>query len=186
MQVLAIVLLCVLSAVVYGVLHDQVTARVCIEYFTVGHPPLFATASPTLLGLGWGVVATWWVGLLLGVPLALFARVGSRPRRPAASLLRPIGMLMVVMAVCALLAGIAGFVAAQLGAVWLVEPLASRVPQDRHAAFIADLWAHATSYAVAFMGGLVIMAHTWWSRGRPQAGALLVNAPAGARLSKDR
>lgn len=64
----------------YGVLHDLVTAHVCVEYFTVGHPQLFEfeTDSPTLLALGWGVVATWWVGAGLGVPLALVARVGSR------------------------------------------------------------------------------------------------------------
>ena len=77
MEGVAIVLLAIVSAVVYGVVHDQVTARVCIEYFTIGHPPIFPTESPTLLGLGWGVVATWWAGLLLGVPLALAARPGD-------------------------------------------------------------------------------------------------------------
>jgi hypothetical protein len=33
--------------VVYGIVHDQVTARVCVEYFTVGHPPVFQTNSDT-------------------------------------------------------------------------------------------------------------------------------------------
>jgi hypothetical protein len=28
---------------------------------------LFATESPPLLDLGWGIIATWWVGLLLSV-----------------------------------------------------------------------------------------------------------------------
>ena len=54
-----IVVLGVVAAVCYGVLHDQVTARVCVEYFTIGHPPLFNTDSPTLLAFGWGVVGTW-------------------------------------------------------------------------------------------------------------------------------
>jgi len=61
-----IILLCLAAALVYRILHDQITARVCVEYFTVFHPPIFATHSPTLLALGWGVIATWWVGLLLG------------------------------------------------------------------------------------------------------------------------
>jgi hypothetical protein len=56
---IAIVVLCIASAVIYGILHDQVTARFCVEYFTVGHPPVFDTTSPTLLGVGWGVIATW-------------------------------------------------------------------------------------------------------------------------------
>jgi hypothetical protein len=63
MSSLRIILLCILAAVVYGILHDQVTARVCVEYFTVGHPPIFHTESPTLLAIVWGFVATWWVGL---------------------------------------------------------------------------------------------------------------------------
>ena len=66
MQSLVIVLMCVIAAVSYGIAHDQVTARVCVEYFTVGHPTMFDTDDPTRLGLGWGIIATWWVGLLLG------------------------------------------------------------------------------------------------------------------------
>ena len=64
MHAVAIVVLCIGSAVIYGILHDQITARICVEYFTIGHPPIFPTESPTLLGIGWGILATWWVGLL--------------------------------------------------------------------------------------------------------------------------
>src|SRR6266850_885955 len=109
MQSVAIVALCVASAVVYGVLHDQVTARVCVEYFTVGHPPVFHTDNPTLLGIGWGIIASWWVGLLLGVPLAIAARAGIRPQRTARSLVCPIVILMGANAVGALIAGVAGW-----------------------------------------------------------------------------
>ncbi len=58
MEELKIIILCLGAAVGYGIAHDQVTARVCVEYFTVGHPPVFQTDSPMLLGLGWGVLAT--------------------------------------------------------------------------------------------------------------------------------
>src|SRR5438046_4370100 len=100
MQSIGIVLMCIVTAVAYGIAHDQVTARVCVEYFTVGHPPIFRTEDPTLLGLGWGVIATWWVGVLLGVPLAIFARAGTRPKRSARSLVRPLAWLLVVKAGC--------------------------------------------------------------------------------------
>ena len=53
MHALTIVVLCIGMAITYGILHDQVTARVCVEYFTIGHEPIFGTDSPTLLGLGW-------------------------------------------------------------------------------------------------------------------------------------
>jgi hypothetical protein len=172
MTAVRIVLLCVLAAVVYGVLHDQVTARVCVEYFTVGHPPVFPTADPTLLGLGWGVLATWWVGLLLGVPLAVAARVGSRPRRSAGSLVRPIARLLAVTAAVAAAAGLAGWLLGRGGAVFLVGWVAREVPADRHPAFLADLWAHTASYAVGGVGGLVVIVRVWRSRaalasGRP-------------------
>ena len=166
MQAIAIVGMCVLAAITYGILHDQVTARVCVEYFTIGHPPVFNTDSPTLLALGWGVLATWWVGLLLGVPLALAARFGTRPKRDVRSLVRPVAVLMGLSAVCALIAGLAGYLAARQGEVFLLEPLASEVPRDKHPAFIADLWTHIASYGVGLAGGVVVIVQTWRSRRR--------------------
>src|SRR5215468_9910325 len=112
---LKIILLCISAAVGYGVLHDQVTARICLEYFTVFHPPMFATQSATLQALGWGVIATWWVGLFLGLLLMLAARAGPRPKLTAGSLINPIGRLLIVMACCALIAGGLGFFLATYG-----------------------------------------------------------------------
>ncbi len=169
MQGLVIVLMCILAAVAYGVAHDQVTARVCVEYFTVGHPPVFGTDDPTLLGLGWGVLATWWVGLLLGVPLATVARAGSRPKRSAGSLVRPLAWLLAVTAACALAAGVVGWLLARNGAVALVGPVARELPAERHVPFLADLWAHSASYLVGLVGGIVLMARVWRWRGRAAA-----------------
>lgn len=164
MEALRIIGLCVLASVVYGIAHDQVTARVCVEYFTIGHPRVFDTESPTLLALGWGVIASWWVGLLLGAPLAFAAIRGPRPRRSARSLVRPVSKLLVCMAGTALVAGVIGFALANAGLVFLVEPLASRVPGDRHVVFIADLWAHWASYLTGFVGGIVLINRVWRSR----------------------
>jgi hypothetical protein len=167
MQFLATIALCVLSACVYGIVHDQITARICVEYFTIGHPPVFDTDDPTLLGIGWGIFATWWVGALLGVPLALAARVGRRAKRSAASLVRPIALLFAVSATAALLAGITGWLLARNGAVFLVGPIARELPPDRHVPFLVDLWAHSASYLVGFVGGIVVIIRVWLSR-RPR------------------
>jgi hypothetical protein len=167
MQALAIIVLCTCTAIVYGILQDQVTARVCVEYFTIGHPRIFATESPTLLAVGWGVVATWWVGLLLGVGLALAARTGEWPKRDVRSLVKPLAILMGITAAFALLAGVVGYLLADAGAVILLEPLASRVPAEKHVAFLTDLWAHLASYLVGGVGGIVVIVRVWRSRGRP-------------------
>lgn len=166
LQFVAIVMTCVLAAVSYGVLHDQVTARICLEYFTIGHPPVFdhPVTSPTVIGVVWGVIATWWVGLGLGVPLAIAARAGRRPPRDVRSLLAPVGVLMAVTACLAAVAGVVGYVAAQAGWVVLTEPLASRVPAEKHVGFLTDLWAHSASYLFGAAGGLVLIVHTWRSR----------------------
>ncbi len=156
MEFLKIILLSIAAAVFYGILHDQVTVRVCVEYFTIGHPPIFHTESPTLLALGWGVVATWWVGLFLGIPAALVSQLGSWPKYDARQLLRPIVTLLVVMGCSSLLAGIAGYLAAKSRVVELLEPLASQIPESRRVLFIADLWAHLAAYGVGFFGGIVL------------------------------
>jgi hypothetical protein len=153
---LKIIVLCIVAAIVYGILHDQVTARVCVEYFTIGHPPIFHTEDPTLLAFGWGVIATWWMGLILSIPAILTARVGSWPKFDAADLVRPVCFLLIVMACCSLLAGIAGYLTASAGGVQLIGSLAYRVPAAKHVAFLADLWAHLTAYGVGFFGGIAL------------------------------
>jgi hypothetical protein len=183
-EALRIIALCVGAAVVHGIAHDLVTAHVCVEYFTLGHPPVFATGSPVLLALGWGVLATWWVGLLLGGLLAFAALRGPQPRRTARSLVRPVGVLLAAMAAVAAMAGVLGFLLASKGLVVLVEPLASRVPPPRHAAFLADLWAHSASYLAGCIGGLVLTARVWRARQRlpaPEAADAMAAAAAAPR-----
>ena len=83
MEFIKIVLTCIAASIVYGIVHDQFTARICVEYFTVFHPPVFATDSSTLLGIGWGIIATWWAGAIIGLLLAIAAREGSRVKLTA-------------------------------------------------------------------------------------------------------
>jgi len=152
MESLKIVGLCVLAAVVYGILHDQITARICVEYFTVFHPPILGgTQSPAVLALGWGVIATWWVGVLLGVSLALVARAGSWPRLTACDLAPMIRTLLIVMAVCALVAGVVGYFRGIMP-----SSMTTLLPPDLYRRFLADWWAHNASYGSGFLGGVVL------------------------------
>lgn len=165
MEYVKIVLLCVIASIIYGIVHDMFTAHICVEYFTIFHPPIFGgTQSPVLLALGWGVIATWWMGVLLGIPLAVFAQIGPNPKRDARSLIRPLTILLVVMAVCAITSGIIGYNAAKSGDFVVWKDMASKIPPEKHVVFLADLAAHNASYAVGTIGGIVLMIIIWISR----------------------
>ena len=167
MQFLAIIIVSVVAAVVYGVIHDQLTIRVCLEYFTVAHPLIFQTSSPTLLALGWGVIATWWVGLLLGIPLAVVARIGTtRPPVSVRALIAPISILLVVMSLCALIAGFLGYSAGLRDDVQIPAWLTERLPAVMNARFIAASWAHLASYLSGIVGGVVLIVVTRVRRAR--------------------
>ena len=167
---LKIVTFATLAAISYGILHDQVTAHVCVEYFTIAHPPIFPTTSPFLLAIGWGIIATWWVGLPLGIGLALAAKVGRTRRLTLAELRRPIIKLMLFSACCALLAGATGAALEARngnGPGFWVEV----IPREKWVAFSFDMWAHGTSYAAGLAGGLFLIGHTVWRRWRPKVDA---------------
>jgi hypothetical protein len=159
---LKIIGLSILAGAIYGIIHDQITARVCLEYFTVFHPDVFHTQSPTLLALGWGVLATWWVSLFLGLLLAIAAQAGSRAKVSAGELLPKLVKLLATMAICALAAGIAGYFLQGFG----MEYYATNIPKQIRHAFYADLWAHNMSYLSGFVGGITLSILVWRSRGR--------------------
>ena len=156
--------MCIAAAVVYGIVHDQFTARICIEYFTVFHPPIFPTQSPTLLALGWGVIATWWVGAFLGVMLAAAARGGSRRRINAVELLHPVIILLAIMGALAAIAGATGYVLSERGAITAPQWVMDQLPRQKEARFMADWWAHGASYLCGFLGGLGLCVLTFRKR----------------------
>ncbi len=170
MEFLKIWLLCIVAAVIYGILHDQITARVCVEYFSVAHPMILPLTSPTLLGLEWGILATWWVGCGLGILLAASARLGSLPSLSARELSHPIRLLLVSMACGALVAGVAGFFLTNTGVISLQGPLAEAIPAWKHSRFMADAWAHLASYFIGGCGGLVLCVRTYARRQRLHQG----------------
>jgi hypothetical protein len=159
-------------AVVYGLIHDQITVRLCVEYFSLAHSPLFPVSSPTLLGLCWGIAATLGVGLILGYLLAQASQSdGVRPMT-IRSLVGPLLVVIVVTAAGAIVAGCLGLSLSRRGVVSLpnllpnawVETL-SRAQQDR---FMAVWFAHAASYLFGVVGAAVLILRIWLKRGRPR------------------
>jgi hypothetical protein len=162
-----IVLLSTVAAVAYGIVHDQITARLCVEYFTIAHPPLFHTTSPTILGLCWGTAATFGVGLLLGVVLALVSQSEGLPPVPTPHLFKSILGLLAVTAVSASLAGVVGFELSRRSIICVPAALADLVPSGQHHRFMAVWFVHGASYLVGVTGGSLVILRIWWQRGRP-------------------
>jgi hypothetical protein len=161
-----IVGLCVLASIVFGVAFDLLSCRACVEYFTIAHPPVFRTADPILLGLAWGVYATWWMGAIFGVLLAAACTAGPRPPIAAGGLVRPLVYGLGGIYVSAVLVWIAVH---SLGG-WAIRHHGSNRPDpelDRR--MMASALAHGFAYNAAGILGIVLAVLCWRRRRRSAA-----------------
>ncbi len=153
------------AACIYGIVNDQVSARVCPEYFSKGFHrknvidkfpdgwlknTLLTTNSPTKLGLLWGVIGTWWMGAGLSVPVMASARIGSWPKMSMKELIKPTGIALGVMGLCSLIEGLRGYRLAASGLInrsSFAAYVTAGVPNDSMNVFLADVYAHNAAYA---------------------------------------
>lgn len=144
-----------LIAGIYGIVHDQLTYSISHEYYTkfkfyqfgfanTGNEAIFI--NPRLYVAGVGFLATWWMGIPVGLILALTGLRVKEPQRMFIITLKAI----VITTIVAFLTGIIGlingnYVLANEGAGWwLPENLINKK------AFIAVGSMHNFSY----LGGL--------------------------------
>lgn len=169
MESLKIIALCTLVAVAYGIVHDQITARICIEYFTVAHPPLVNSRNPTVVALAWGVVATWWVGAGAGIALALASRVGPLPKLTARDQVKPLLVSVLATAAFATIIGLLGYALSASGAFRIGYPIMDRIPRDHHVGFYTAGFIHNGSYLGAFIASVVVFVITLRRRAKRTA-----------------
>jgi hypothetical protein len=160
METVRIIAGCTVAAMLYGIAHDQITARVCPEYFTVFHPPIFRTQSPTLLGIGWGILASWPVGVGFGILFAIGARSGRRPKLALSQLTSLVLRLLAIMALSAVTLGTLGYFFGHMPVresflARMTPSIRAAIPVDSERRFVADWWAHIASYASGLLGGLI-------------------------------
>lgn len=157
MESLKILGLCIGAAIAYGIAHDLVTANLSVEYFSIAHPPLFGAHTPVQYAIAWGVAATWWVGLMLGVPATAVSRWGRRPKLSSRDLTIPVAILLGVMACLAGLAGLYAYIQFGAGRIEIPAAYAGQIPEEHHRGFAVAMWMHLTSYIAGFLGGLVVI-----------------------------
>ena len=156
MEYLKIILASILLSITYGITHDLITTQISIEYFTIGHPIIIDTNSPILLALVWGTIATWWVGLIIGILISFSSRLGSKPKLNFKDVFKPILKLITVMFAGALLGGLIGYITSINQIFTLVPRLAKQIDPSKHHLFLTAGWAHTSSYIIGFVGGITL------------------------------
>jgi hypothetical protein len=81
---IVIIIISVLFASTYGALHDQVTYSISSEYFTIFKFDQFGFTdwgnnNPRATTALIGILATWWVGLFIGIIQGLVALIHKTP-----------------------------------------------------------------------------------------------------------
>jgi len=165
----------ILCTIGYGVLHDQITARLCLEYFTVAHPKIEGLSDASTIALFWGVAATWLFGAFFGTLLAIAANIGKRPAYPFFLLIRSILVLFLTMSLCALVSGVIGYVLTAHRVIAPPSELLNLIAEPKHAMFMADAFAHEASYIVGIVGSLVVVETTWHMREKMHSSVLEAN-----------
>ncbi len=64
-------LLVFFGVIIFSILHDLITANICLEYFTKAHVKVISSENPFILALFWGVFASWWLALPIAFSIAM-------------------------------------------------------------------------------------------------------------------
>ena len=151
-----IIVISILLAIVYGIIHDLITTQICIEYFTITHPKIIKSQNPVILAFLWGTIATWWVGLIFGF-LIVFANSFGKSRSLQLKELTPLLLkFFLILFGFALLAGIIGYFLTELKVIHLVDRLKSQLENVDDSRFLSVAWAHGASYLVGSIGIIIL------------------------------
>lgn len=150
-EIVKIVLGSVIIAILYGIVHDMVTAHTEISYFTLFHVKVVESQSPVILALVWGVIATWWVGGIAGLLVAASAQMGSKPKFSAR---RALGYVVrgAIFTLVVAMGSLAYFLGSSEGRVLEFQP----DPSDLSGRFYAVFMTHNISYWLSAIVTIVV------------------------------
>ena len=109
-----LIFLSTIVAGIYGIIHDQFTFTISSEYFTVYKFDQFnftdwGNNSPRLTTALIGFLATWWVGLIIGIFQATVGLIHKSSRLMFKMVLNAIGITLVTAVLFALVGGVVGY-----------------------------------------------------------------------------
>ena len=149
-------------SIAYGIVHDMVTAHVCVEYFTVFHPHLVNSNSPIVMALLWGVLATFWFGAGAGALLGIAALQDGCPRSHPRSSCAGAQIALVVVFCLAM--------SALVGVYEFAQTAPDKTPDwDYRSRLISVGVTHAFSYAASTVAAFVVAVRIMWRRIRTRS-----------------
>ncbi len=188
-EVSTIIIGSILAAITYGIINDQITARICLEYFSKGfhkdmmmswRDPIFKklrnilmnSSSPTTYAFIWGTIATWWVGAIGGIPLAIIARLGSPwvPGVDSKELVKPLKIALPSIAAGTFLTGLYTYLKYKNNTSLINNyrnmyyMAMSGVSESNLLGFIVDSNIHFAAYAGGGLAGLALIGYTAYKR----------------------
>lgn len=145
--------LAALAAAVFGALHNQLSYTVGPTYFTALKFDQFGIAPDTAPRLGAaqvGVMASWWMGLLVALPAFLYGFVAvPRTETYLAAGIGAIGLVLVLVTLAALL-GLVGGIASE--ATGILDGYLTLPDGPSRADFLRAGFMHDASYAAGALG----------------------------------
>jgi hypothetical protein len=162
---LLIVGVAIVIAAIYGVGHDQVTYSISPEYYTKYKFIQFNLADsgaaqhmtqPRSAVVMVGVKATWWLGLIIGAVLGLFALIFRNADYMFQSAMQALGLALLIAILSASIGWLyARNILVKQGVAWWIPPNVTDKP-----AFITAGTIHNASYlgaAVGLLAGIVFL-----------------------------
>ena len=146
----------------FGAFRDGLLRLYVPEYFSGAVDKVAPLESVLLAGaVTWGTF-----GLILGTALACAARLGTRPKRNARDLLKPVLVLLALIAGFSLLAGIFGAIATNFGLIVLSPEARDQFPVRMWSGLQFCWFAQTMGNYVGFVAGGMQIAWVWVSRKR--------------------
>jgi hypothetical protein len=159
-EALKIAWLCILSAILFGVVLDLVTAFICVEYFTAYRPHRFGSDSPFAQGMAWGVFDFWWRGVALACVVPLLSRWTTLPKLSWQNLLWPLVAVGTAAYIAAFVSGVTAFYVIRDTPLKLLRNaprvIDAHLSASQERAFTADLYAHLASNWALIMCSILL------------------------------
>lgn len=161
-----LVALAALSAAIFGALHNQLSYSVGPDYFESVKFPQFGipdTTSPRFGAAQVGILASWWMGALVGLPAFLYGLFTvPKTRSYLAAGIGGIGLVL-VLATFGALAGLVGGIAAE--ATGVLDGFLTLPQGIDRADFLRAGFMHDASYVAGGLGAIL----AFWPMRRARA-----------------